>query len=64
MPASGQGKVIALEGRLASLKFKYYQALMENRRIAIALAGYRAQFPEKFDASLSEKIERYVFLKI
>jgi len=37
---------------------------MENRRLAIALAGYRAQYPEKFDPSLSEKINRYIFLKI
>jgi len=64
MPVSGQGKKIALEGRIASLRFKYYETLMENRRLAIALAGYRAQYPEKFDPSLSEKINRYIFLKL
>ncbi|MEM0141191.1 MAG: hypothetical protein QXN66_04045 [Thermoplasmatales archaeon] len=63
MPNSGQGKVIALEGRLASLRFKYYQILTENRTMAIALAGYRGQYPDKFDRDLSEKVDKYIFLK-
>ncbi|MEM0136099.1 MAG: hypothetical protein QXU18_12895 [Thermoplasmatales archaeon] len=63
MSGAEQGRIIALEGRLASLRFKYYEILTENRTIAIALAGYRGQYPQKFDSEISEKMDRYIFLK-
>lgn len=51
----------SLNGRIAALRYKYYELLLTNRNLSMKLFGYRSANPEKFPEGVVKRMEFYVF---